>query len=173
MALIWLLDDGPFEILAKWVSPEKVDRWPKGLCRVAEATARNAAQDPKRKRLLAAPAFATATIAIQDPAHRILTEHLRREDEFTRVNLAEHQGIAWLLTQEEGIFVVTDKQATVLALAELGRGRVAHAFDFWELLHQQALFDDGDVESVTRATLKRDQGLPGLPWRFGQNRGKG
>lgn len=172
MALSWLLDDGPFEILAKWVPPERVEQWPSGLCRVAEATERNAFQDPKRRRLLEMAVFGSARIEVGGAAHRILTEHLRREDETTRVNLAEHQSIAWLLQQPEGIFVVTDKQATVLALAELGRGRVAHAFDFWDYLHREGLVSESELESVASATLKRDQGLPGLPWRFTAAAGK-
>lgn len=64
------------------------------------------------------------------------------------------------------IFVCQDQRATLVALAELGPGWVASPFDCWDALRQQGLIDDSAFGVLSQYSLRRDGGLPGIPWRF-------
>ena len=101
------------------------------------------------------------------PAGSVLYKHLRKSSGLTAANLAEHQTIAWAVTEkEQAVFVTSDKAAASLALAELGRSRVCHPVEFW-----QNLLDDGMIiktqwQSLLQRSLREDQSLPGVPWRY-------
>jgi hypothetical protein len=55
----------------------------------------------------------------------------------------------------------------VLALSELGMGRVAYPFDLWAHLRDQRLIEAAEFRSLCLATRKGDGALPGLPERLG------
>ena len=81
-------------------------------------------------------------------------------------DLAEHESIAWALTQTaEVVFVTADRRASLTALAELGRGRVAHPFDFWLHLYAGGLVNRQQVDALCDRTRRSDSGLPRLPPR--------
>ncbi len=63
------------------------------------------------------------------------------------------------------IFVTLDKRAAMLALAELGRGRVAHAFDLWLHLRDSGLVDSTVFDALCQRTKRSDGALPGIPLR--------
>ncbi len=63
------------------------------------------------------------------------------------------------------MFVVFDKRATVLALAELGRRRVGHAFDLWIELEAKGLISGECFQRLCEATKSKDKGLKRMPAR--------
>lgn len=94
----WILDDGPFGDLARFVAVRDMATWPQG------------------------------------------------------------QSIAWALSERtDGIFVVVDRRATILALAELGCGRVAHAHDLWLHLRGAGLINRAQFDKLCQATCAKDQ----------------
>jgi hypothetical protein len=61
--------------------------------------------------------------------------------------------------------LTADKRASLTALAELGRSRVAHPFDLWiELLEHEAI-SLADFEHLCRRTKNHDSGLRRMPGR--------
>lgn len=103
-------------------------------------------------------------IGSNDPAAQVFLE--LHGEEKTTVNQAEREAIAWALTHEpEAIFVTTDRRATVTALAELGRERVAHPFDLWLYLLDRELLSSTDFRSLCEFTRRKDQGLERMPDR--------
>lgn len=98
-------------------------------------------------------------------AFGILYEHLRQPVE-SSANLAENQAIAWALAErDDAVLVTVDKRAAVLALAELGRSRVAHAFDLWMQLRDECNISTEEYDELCDATLRADQSLKVLPIR--------
>lgn len=86
-------------------------------------------------------------------------------------DMAEHESISW--AQSEGpdaVFVSADRAAIMIALAELGRGRVASAFDLWLDLHDKGWLSDVEFERACDLTYNhvRDGGLPRRPRRVNE-----
>lgn len=163
--MIWLVDDGPLEDLARVIAGRSLADWPKGEFWVATQTSDDAKF--QREKLLAAAGspFNVFEVEVGSEAADVLYTHLRAGSSGT-ADLAEHQGIAWALTEAmEACFVSRDKRALSIALAELGLGRVAHAFDLWIHLRDNELVTQDEFNELCKRTLNADQGLPGLPIR--------
>ncbi len=156
----WILDDGPFGHLAKFARVKDLPNWPQGRLYVADQTAVDANQDPARGALLAADPTPIKSFKIMmgTPAAEIVYEHLRRTASRATANLAEHQAIAWVISERpDAVFVTEDKKAAFLALAELGSGCVAHSHDLWLYLRDKMLIDQTRFENLCRATCRTDQ----------------
>lgn len=172
---MWVLDDGPFGILAEVVPPRDVARFQAGLLAVVSTTADAATNDKSGRR----PALLeqsdrentkiidciTVNVATENPARETLIELTGGSGDTT--DLAEREAIAWLSHHgdESDVFVVYDKRATVLALAELGRCRVAHAFDLWLELENKDLISAECFERLCETTKRKDKGLKRMPAR--------
>lgn len=168
----WIIDDGPFGNLAQSFSATVLASWKRTRLIVAKATADAVDQDGSgNRRALLGPddgdqPFEIIDIQLDDPAAEILFNHLRR-DMGGGADLAEHQAIAWALVHSpEAVFVCQDKRAALIALAELGRGRVAHPFDLWLHLRDEGEISDGQFDDLCERTRRVDQALPGIPWRI-------
>lgn len=156
----WILDDGPFGILAKYVCVEDLKSWPPDVFFVSEQTALDATPDDTRNQILSAEQtpFQSFQIMMDTRAADIVYGHLRITAGRATANLAEHQAIAWAICEnKEAIFVVIDRKATSLALAELGCGRVAHAHDLWLFLRNKKLVSQKQFEDLCHATCRTDQ----------------
>jgi hypothetical protein len=170
----WIIDDRPLDWLARFVDPAELTKWPRGQFSVAEATKTAAQKDAatsysasKRLALLDAPDPAIEAFSIQfgTEAFSLLYTHLA-QPAGTNTDLAENQSIAWALAEQRNAVLVTvDKRASVLALAELGRYRVAHAFDLWLKLRESRLLSENQFKALCMATLKSDQSLNNMPLR--------
>jgi len=81
-------------------------------------------------------------------------------------------GNAWIVDdgplshRSDAVFVTQDRRAAMLALAELGRSRVAHPFDLWLHLQDRDLIRRAEFKELCRRTVTADTGLPGVPWRL-------
>jgi hypothetical protein len=191
----WIIDDGPFDQLALTINASELETWPADQFFVAGATAK-AASGRRKDLLVSTPTpFAPFELPLGSKGCDILYKHLRPTAS-SSANLAEHESIAWALTERrDAIFVAVDKRAALLALAELGCGRVAHAFDLyyylrkssrgaqnisavvlrgsfgcggaalWIHLKEQGLVSQAQFETLCQATYKNDQSLPGVPQR--------
>lgn len=132
----WILDDGPLGALAQCVESDQAATWSRDHFWVPNSCAIAAAQDKsgRRPRWLMANGGPFQPTALDESGLELLYTHLR-PSQSTIVDLGEHEAIAWGLTiSPEAVFVVCDKRAAVLALAELGRHRVCHPFEFWRAL---------------------------------------
>jgi hypothetical protein len=168
----WILDDGVFGLLAQ-KRPSSIETWPCGRLLIADATERAARDIGRRGQLLdivseeqKTPLFEKFSIQLGDVGWQILYEHLRQKSSDVSKDLAEHEAIAWCLTRDQdAIFVSCDKLAVTLALAELGRGRVAHPFELWERFHEEKWITSQELDGLLRSTKAQNQGLS-IPWRF-------
>ena len=173
MALVrWILDDGPFGYLAQLSDLAVLTSCEPSELLVAGTTARAAADDRRRTALLeltrtdgsAVIAVVGVRLGIDDPAARILAD--LHPDEAATLNLAEHESIAWAAVHgRDAILVTSDRRAALTALAELGRGRVAHPFDLWLHLKQNRGLDGNDFRALCERTHRGDQGLRRMPTR--------
>jgi hypothetical protein len=176
----WVLDDGPFSHLTKELAPGDLEKWPDSALFIAAATAAGALNDRSGREQAALAVKSRATgasvitvfdVLLPSRAGSILYEHLRKGISES-ANLAEHQSIAWMLTERVGdlVFVAEDKHAAFLALAELGRCRVCHLFELWDHFRSEGLLNDSQYQGLMNRTLNRAKGgmkgLPGIPWRF-------
>lgn len=162
----WILDDGPFDLLSRFINVTDLSNWPQGQLFVAEQTAMDAGQSPVRSALLTTNStpFNVFNIIIGTPAFDIVYNHLRPTASRATANLAEHQAIAWIISERrDGIFVTGDKKAAFLGLAELGRGRVAHPHDLWLHLRDQRLVDQAQFDGLCQTTCRSDQSA--VPFR--------
>lgn len=155
----WILDDTQLDVMARHIPAAEVAQWNQGgfadRLFVARATAE--AASGLRHALLATPSLATFEIMMDSPAADVLYRHFRQPGGETK-NLAERQAIAWALTERpDAIFVVVDKRATVEALAELGRMRVAHAYDLWLALLDEGLITPQQCQILCESTRRSDQ----------------
>jgi hypothetical protein len=125
--------------------------------------------------MLAAKAGATGaaittsfTVTVGSKAGNILYYHLRTGTGGT-ADLAEHESIAWALTQSDGdsVLVTRDKHAAMLALAELGRERVCHPYELFEYLHSRGCLTQQQFEDLLNSTSRKDKSIP-IPWRLSQ-----
>jgi len=160
MTPAWILDDGPFDLLSRFVSMEDLPAWPQGRLFVAERTAEDAGRSSVRKALLTTnpTPFQVFRIMTDTPAFHTAHNHLRRTESRPTANLAEHQAIAWIIHERpDAVFVTGDKKAAFLALAELGCGRVAHTYDLWLHLRDERLLDQNQFRNLCEDTRKTDQ----------------
>lgn len=172
----WLLDDGPFGHLAGVVASDMATRWRAGHLGIASQTARDHRErSPQGRALLdvrtggGSSVIETASIRFgaEDPAADVLAE-LHRDGVGT-TDLAERQAIAWLLVHgPDTVFVAADKRAALTALAELGVGRVGHAFDVWIDLLDRQWIDLDEFARLCERTRKHDQGLERMPDRVSE-----
>ena len=171
-AFAWMLDDGPLGVLAMCALPTWVWR-PRSL-HVSEAVAKGAARDRsgRRQYLLGLTVQGMAVVETHEvrpgsESERCLYGHLRRNSALAMNDLGEDESIALLATGElDAVFVVSDRRACTIALAELGRCRVAAPFELWRWLKSEGVVDDAGFRALCDRTLKQDQGLPGLPYRW-------
>ena len=174
----WILDDMVLEDMARKLSPQELSTWPEGELVVADATVQAAPQDGSGRRqsmlvaksgITGAEVISSFTVTVRSPAGTILYNHLRTSG--ATANLAEHESIAWALADPAGkdsILVTRDKLAAMLALAELGRGRVCHPYEFFEYLFNNGYLTGQQFNDLVETTRKGDQSIP-IPWR-NQNR---
>ena len=174
----WILDDMVLEDMARKVPARDLSTWPNNELVVADATVRAASLDVSGRRLsmLAAKSGITGTevissftVTVGSLAGKILYDHLRASN--TTANLAEHESIAWALADPAGkdsILVTRDKLAAMLALAELGRGRVSHPYEFFEYLFKKRYLTSQQFDDLAVSTRKADQSIP-IPWRHSDN----
>ena len=173
--MIWILDDGPLQILANCVSAESMRTWPSGELVVAAATREAASLDKsgRRKQVLEVSCddggevvISSFDVTVASPAGEVLYRHLRVGAEGT-ANLAEHQALAWMIAVEDDATLVTmDKAAAYLGLSEVGRGKVSHPYELWEYLRSESRVSENEYELLIEQTRKRETSLPGVPWRI-------
>lgn len=165
--MIWLLDDGPFDQICRVPLRQRSNPTHELRLLVTSTTAASAEQSDMRKTWLQQCDFAGTVrvlIGSDDPAAQILLE--LHGEEKTTTNQAEREAIAWALVHgQDAVFVTADQRATVTALAELGRGRVAHPFDLWLDLLDREMLNPTDFRSLCEATRRNDQGLERMPNR--------
>jgi hypothetical protein len=167
----WLLDDGPLGDLALQFDPAW--SWPASTIHIVSEVAAGAQRDRSGRRgnLLkmsagGSPAIEVHDIQVGSPAADMLFAHLRRDAADATEDLGEHASIAFCAMQGPGfVFVAADKQAAFLALAELGRGRVASPFDLWAHLSRAKLITAAQFEALCQRTVKTSA-FPGVPRRF-------
>jgi hypothetical protein len=170
--LKWIIDDMVLNDLANTVPAINFAGWPDLGLMLADATAK-AASSGSRQALLAArslatsgPVFTPFSVTVGSEAWNILYGHLRTGSSNT-ANLAEHQSIAWALTHsdEETIFVTRDKHAAMVALSELGRGRVCHPYELFEYLCSRGCLTQQQFDNLKNSTKIQDQSIK-IPWRL-------
>jgi hypothetical protein len=114
------------------------------------------------------PSIEVHQIEVGSPASDMIFMHLRRDSADTDEHLGEHASIAFCaLLEPEAVFVAADKKAAFLALAELGRGRVAAPFDLWAHLKEAGLITGAQFHSLCERTA-RGSGMANVPRRFGR-----
>lgn len=151
--------------------------WPSGHLLVAETSVDDARRKKARRTLdllgqrgsdaeLLIDTFAVP-LGIRDPAEAIFRQlHEGSDGQLLATDRAEREAIAWALAHaEDAIFVSLDKRAVLTALAELGRGRVAHSFDLWLHLEENGWLDLSEMQSLCELTKNHDQGLERVPGR--------
>lgn len=174
--MTWILDDMAFGDIARVVPPNELSTWSYGELLLANATTQAASQDPSGRRQAALAAtsgmsgeaiITSFTVTVGSTTGTILYTHLRTGSGGT-ANLAEHESIAWALTDSTrgSVLVTQDKHAAMLALAELGRGRVCHPYELWEHLLSQGCLTRQQFGDLMNATNKRDRSIPAVPWRL-------
>ena len=171
----FVLDDGPFAVVAKHVNGAWA--WPAATLHVVREVAvppldRSRERHELRQRALALSCAAGPLIAVHDllvggPAAEYLYDHLRPQEGHSTLNLGEDVSIALCAVQmPAGVFVSMDKHAMMVALGELGRGRVASSFDVWDELRAASLISAEEFRLLCDVTLAQNRSLPGLPRRF-------
>lgn len=162
----WILDDGPLDLLSQFIDAINWQNWSQMQLFVAKQTAVDARQSPARYDLLVSypTLFHTFEIMVDTLAFDIVHGHLRTTASRAAANLAEHQAIAWIISEcTDGVFVTCDKKAAFLALAELGRNHVAHPYDLWLHLRDQRLINQTQFDDLCQKTRISDQSV--IPWR--------
>jgi len=164
-----------FDDIARVVPPSDLAIWPEDELLLASATAQAASQDAsgRRESMLAVMSGTTGaaiitsfTVTVGSEAGTILYNHLRTRTGGT-ANLAEHESIAWAMTDPSGDSVVVsrDKHAVMLALTELGRGRVCHPYELFEYLLSRGYLAQQQFEDLKNIMSRSDQSIP-IPWRL-------
>lgn len=165
--MIWLLDDMVLDHLSRVTLSQEAGTPPEVRLLITSTTAASAEQSEMRKNWLQECDFAETIRVLlgnDDPAAQILVE--LHGEEKTTINQAEREAIAWALVHgQDAVFVTTDKRATVTALAELGRERVAHPFDLWLDLLDREMLSPTDFRALCELTRRKDQGLERMPDR--------
>jgi hypothetical protein len=169
---VWLLDDGPFGILAQEFDPGW--SWPPSVIHLVGEVARAASRDRsgRRQALLSLASAGALCVEVHHvlagtPAADDLYTHLRPSSAAATHDLGEHVSIAFCaIERPDAIFVTQDKAAAYLALAELGPGRVSTPFDFWDEMRAEGLISHLHFEQLCRRTLASGSSLTGLPLRL-------
>jgi hypothetical protein len=172
----WIIDDMVLESIAQVCSTEDLSNWPTGEFLVADATAQDAVNDPRRRRMpilqarsavSGEPIFERFMVTVGSSAATILYSHLRLGRTDTN-DLAEHESIAWALThpEENAVLVTQDKPAAMLATAELGIGSVCYPYELWDRLRFRGHLTEQQFTDLMNAMWKRDKTIPALPWRM-------
>lgn len=170
----FILDDGPLDLLASVVETSELSTWPADSFLIASSTYRASLKHSfQRLRLLEAlngngeKIFEVFTVQVggDDPAGEIFLE--LHSDVTVTKDKAEREAISWAQVHgPEAVFVTWDKRASLSALAELGRGRVAHSFDVWlELEHLDRVSTDQFRELCERTRNHDRDGLERMPGR--------
>lgn len=177
----WILDDGPLGHLVS-IRPTLSQTWEAGVLLVSETTAQAMLQKATPRiqewssQLLEPqsasrpPAIQRFAVDLEDVAWPCFREI--HGDSMRSTNMAEHESIAWAQIHggPDTAFVCADKRAALIALAELGCGRVGHPFDVWIDLFERGwlLFEELQrLCNATQAHLK-DQ-LPRIPGRVARH----
>lgn len=156
----WILDDGPFGHLAA-IQPQKKELWEPGVLLVAGTTADAASKLSRELFEGSRIGRFDVKIGAEDPAEEVFAE--LHPDPSSPSNRAEHESIAWALVHGADaayVFVGYDKKAAMIALAHLGRGRVAHPYDLWMDLFERGWIDSKELDDLCVLTGKSDPGLP-------------
>jgi hypothetical protein len=166
----WLLDDGPFGLLAQVYDPTWA--WPANTLHVVHDVAKAAKLDQsgRRQKLLTMGA-PNLSVRVHRPtaysaASTYFLKYLRPRAADARKNMGEDVAIALAATDEPSlVFVLRDGGAALVALAELGPGRVATPFECWHELHAAGLLTLAQRDDLHTRTHK-GTALPGVPLRF-------
>jgi hypothetical protein len=170
---MWVLDDGPFSTLARVYSDAW--NWPADSLHVVDEVAAAASQDRsgRRQKLLGMistagkPVVHVHEILDGSAASDMLFDYLRKQESHADKDLGEDASIAFCAKEApEAVLVLSDRRGAFIALAELGRNRVATPFDLWEDLKSRGLVSPEEAQALHTATLKGDSSLPGIPRRF-------
>lgn len=170
---IWILDDGPFGALA--LSFDSTWNWPPATLHMVKEVAGGAMKDRsgRRQRLLSMmnagqPCISVHEIQEGTPAAEMLYGYLRPDSTHATKDLGEDASIAFCaMVRSDAFFVTQDRAAALVALAELGPGRVATPFDLWHDLEEKALISRNQCQELCDATYKSAKDLlPGIPRRI-------
>lgn len=172
----WILDDMAFGHIARLITISDISVWPAGILFLANTTVQAACLDHsgRRSAVLAARSvttgeavFSSFTVTVGSPAGIILYDHLRTGSGGS-ANLAEHESIAWALTDPDGdsVFVTQDKLAAMLALAELGRTKVCHSYELWNEMLSNNYLTQQQFRDLMTASANRDKSIPAVPRRL-------
>ncbi|MBI4700001.1 MAG: hypothetical protein HY744_02355 [Deltaproteobacteria bacterium] len=172
---VWLVDCGPLGHVAALA--EVAWDWPGDTLHVVrevahEALASGSVPNEQLLHLRSGeqPWVQVHDLPIPSPAAEMLALHLRPAATSASRNLGEDASIAFCATMnQDAIFVAADKSAAFVALAELGRSRVASPFDLWEALRDEGRIPAEAFEKLCGRTARQLGGvLPGVPWRLRQ-----
>jgi hypothetical protein len=170
---LWVLDDGPFGTLAR--HHDASWHWPESALHLVSEVAMGAQHDKsgRRQRLLNMMSGGLPCIAVHDihpgtPADAMLHNYLRQNATSARKDLGEDASVAFCaLVQPEAVFVTQDQGAALVALSELGAGRVATPFDLWHDMARQGLVSPQQCKALCESTHKSVKDfLPGIPRRL-------
>jgi hypothetical protein len=154
---VWIVDDGPLDTLAMVVDPTVVASWPASQFKVADATRREATGNRRTLLNVSPSPFSVFSVLMGSNAADVLYKHLRQPSASDK-NLAEHQSVAWALSQcPEAVLVARDKRAAFLALAELGRGGAAHPSELWLHLLDEGLITEAQFQNLCARTSQGEQ----------------
>lgn len=161
----WIIDDGPLGLLVECLGEQGFQHTRDLTLFIAEQTSRDAQHRRPQTFINDCSILHTFQILLGSQTSEILYRHLGHTSSSETKNLAERQSIAWALAENtQAIFVSLDKRACVEALAELGRGRVAHAYDLWFELYAQEHITIQQFQSLCEKTRK-NQNLKNIPLR--------
>jgi hypothetical protein len=169
----WILDDGPFGTLALFF--DSAWKWPPATLHVVREVASGARTDRSgRLQLLLSmmnagqPCISVHDIQEGTPAAEMLYGYLRTDSTHATKDLGEDASIAFCaMVRPDALFVTQDRAAALVALAELGPGRVATPFDLWHGLEEKALISRDQCQALCAATYKSAKNLlPGVPRRI-------
>lgn len=168
----WMLDDGPFGILARCADASW--SWRPSSFYVADTVAKGASKDKsgRRQDLLSLEmegesVVIARAVEVGSDADTTLWGHLRKQQALASRDLGENESIALLIHEmADAVFVVLDRKAAMVAWAELGHGRVASPFDYWDWLRAEGVIDQAAFDLLCERVTREDTGLPGIPVRF-------
>ncbi len=172
----WIVDAGPLTPLAKHAVEHPEWECPLGVLHVAAAVKAEADTEsphaPRhqllRRRTGGQLWIKSHDLVVGSDAERMYTSYLRPAQASADKHEGEDQSIA--LCRHElpsAIFVTGDARAALVALAELGLGRVATPFDLWAYLSAHGLIAAEERDKLDEATVRSKQGLfPGVPSRL-------
>lgn len=177
----WILDDGPLGHLVS-IEPSLLDHWASGVLLTSETSARAfLRRSTLRIQALSSSLLATRpgslpalverfSVQVEDDAWPCFLE-LHGDPDISS-NLAEHECIAWAQMHggPDTAFVCVDKKAVLVALAELGCGRVGDPFDVWLDLFGRGYITPQEFRGLCEKTLAhRREGLRRVPGRINRH----